>query len=173
MRNNKLTFFILGIISILFFSCCAIELDQKQQELDKNLALWRSKEINHYRYTDIPSCQQLCEWILSKPAIIYVSNRAVYAVVLDTNGFTEQDFTNVLYYWIYDDYLKSNTFEFKRGRYAEPIETFFTWINNSIYEGRGLFRECEEFTAPVNYDNKYGYPILYLNSKISNLQILD
>ena len=121
----KKTGLILLIILVASLTACA---SPYRQPYEKNLALWKSQSINHYRFDLRIGC--MCPWSGMMPVAVEVQNGAILSMTASNGG----DITPYL-----------DTF-----RPRATVENLFATVDTAISK--------RVYQLTVHYDAKYGFP---------------
>lgn len=122
MKTTVLIFLIFLVASL---AGCA---SPNRQAYEKNLALWKSQSINHYRFDLNIGC--LCPWRSMMPVAVEVQNGTLLSMTASNGG----DITPYL-----------DTF-----RPHATVESLFDTVDAAISKGA--------YQLTVQYDAKYGFP---------------
>ena len=122
MKKNGLIFllFLVGFLS----ACNSAE----RQAYEKNLAVWQSQAIQHYRFELKVGCN--CPWYAMMPLKVEVQNGGIVSMVASNGG----DITP------YQDTFRAH------GTIASQFDSVDSAISRGVYQ------------LAVQYDDKYGFP---------------
>lgn len=116
---------ILLILLVAFLTACS---SQNRQAYDKNLALWKSKGVQHYRFDLKVGC--FCPWTDLMPLTVEVSDGEIVSMASSNGG----DISPFL-----DSFRPHAT-----------IEGLFATVYAAMSRGA--------YSLEVKYDGKYGFP---------------
>ena len=113
------------ILLVAFLAACS---SQNRQAYDKNLALWKSKGVQHYRFNLKVGC--MCPWTGLMPLTVEVQNGEMLSMVASSGG----DINPFL-----------DTFR-PRGTVEGLFDTIYAAMSRGAY------------SLTVQYDGTYGFP---------------